>query len=99
MQRGVVDQTNELFLTSSHVLHDPPPPVAVSVLLHFFVSLKATREDVKAEVMKAPKRRIDNVITRLTDSVHLLQVHTTASPPTFSLPSKVGAGASIYPMA
>ena len=29
--------------------------------------------------MKAPKRRIDNVITRLTDSVHLLQVHTTVS--------------------
>ncbi|CAM9203809.1 unnamed protein product [Hapterophycus canaliculatus] len=39
--------------------------------------LEATRDDVKAEVMKAPKRRIDNVITRLTDSVHLLQVHTT----------------------
>ncbi|CAM9447207.1 unnamed protein product [Choristocarpus tenellus] len=38
--------------------------------------LEATREDVKAEVMKAPKRRIDNIITRLTDSVHLLQVHT-----------------------
>lgn len=41
--------------------------------------MQATRDDVKAEVMKAPKRRIDNVITRLTDSVHLLQVHTTAS--------------------
>lgn len=40
---------------------------------------QATRDDVKAEVMKAPKRRIDNVITRLTDSVHLLQVHTTVS--------------------
>ncbi|CAM9152730.1 unnamed protein product [Pylaiella littoralis] len=38
--------------------------------------LEATRNDVRAEVMKAPKRRIDNVITRLTDSVHLLQVHT-----------------------
>ncbi|CAM9157010.1 unnamed protein product [Sphacelaria rigidula] len=38
--------------------------------------LQTTRDDVKAEVMKAPKRRIDNVITRLTDSVHLLQVHT-----------------------
>lgn len=40
---------------------------------------QATRDDVAAEVMKAPKRRIDNVITRLTDSVHLLQVHTTVS--------------------
>lgn len=39
--------------------------------------IQATRDDVRAEVMKAPKRRIDNVITRLTDSVHLLQVHTT----------------------
>lgn len=38
--------------------------------------MQTTRDDVKAEVMKAPKRRIDNVITRLTDSVHLLQVHT-----------------------
>lgn len=38
-----------------------------------------TRDEVKAEVMKAPKRRIDNVITRLTDSLHLLQVHTTVS--------------------
>lgn len=43
------------------------------------ISIQATRDDVKAEVMKAPKRRIDNVITRLTDSVHLLQVHTTVS--------------------
>ncbi|CAM9610413.1 unnamed protein product [Ascophyllum nodosum] len=39
--------------------------------------LETTRDEVKAEVMKAPKRRIDNVITRLTDSLHLLQVHTT----------------------
>ncbi|CAM9576179.1 unnamed protein product, partial [Phaeothamnion confervicola] len=39
--------------------------------------LENTRDDVRAEVMKAPKRRIDNVITRLTDSVHLLQVHAT----------------------
>jgi hypothetical protein len=36
--------------------------------------LEATRDDVRAEVMKAPKRRIDNIITRLTDSVHMLQV-------------------------
>jgi len=37
--------------------------------------LEQTREDVVLEVFKAPKRRIDNVITRLTDSTHLLQVH------------------------
>ena len=30
---------------------------------------------VVAEVHKAPKRRIDNMITRLADSVHLLQMH------------------------
>ena len=34
--------------------------------------LHQTRDDVLAEVMKAPKRRIDNVITNLHDSVHLL---------------------------
>jgi len=39
--------------------------------------LEQTREDVVGEVFKAPKRRIDNVITRLTDSVHLLEVHCT----------------------
>jgi len=39
--------------------------------------LHETRNDVVAEVFKAPKRRIDNVITRLTDSAHLLEVHCT----------------------
>ncbi|CAM9418426.1 unnamed protein product [Chrysoparadoxa australica] len=37
--------------------------------------LESTRDDVTEQVMKAPQRRIDNAITRLTDSVHLLQVH------------------------
>jgi len=37
--------------------------------------LYQTRHDVVAEVMKAPKRRIDNVITHLNDSVHLLLMH------------------------
>lgn len=37
--------------------------------------LHQTRHDVVAEVMKAPKRRIDNVITHLNDSVHLLLMH------------------------
>ena len=37
--------------------------------------LHQTRDDVVAEVMKAPKRRIDNVITHLNDSVHLLLMH------------------------
>ena len=39
--------------------------------------LERTREDVVAEVFKAPKRRIDNIITRLGDSVGLLQMHCT----------------------
>ncbi|KAG5187000.1 hypothetical protein JKP88DRAFT_207240 [Tribonema minus] len=39
--------------------------------------LESTRVTVLSEVFKAPKRRIDNIITRLTDSVHLLQVHAT----------------------
>lgn len=37
--------------------------------------LESTREDVVQEVLNAPKRRIDNEITRLTDSVRLLQMH------------------------
>uniref|UniRef100_A0A7S1VCX8 Uncharacterized protein n=1 Tax=Grammatophora oceanica TaxID=210454 RepID=A0A7S1VCX8_9STRA len=39
--------------------------------------LHQTRHDVVAEVMKAPKRRIDNLITHLHDSVHLLLMHAT----------------------
>lgn len=39
--------------------------------------LYRTRDDVVAEVHKAPKRRIDNLITRLADSVHLLHMHAT----------------------
>ena len=39
--------------------------------------LHQTREEVLAEVMKAPLRRIDNVITGLADSVHLLMMHAT----------------------
>lgn len=39
--------------------------------------LEKAREEVVDEVMKAPKRRIDNVITRLADSVHLVQMHAT----------------------
>lgn len=37
--------------------------------------LHQTRHDVVEEVMKAPKRRIDNVITHLSDSVNLLMMH------------------------
>uniref|UniRef100_A0A7R9U1U8 Dynamin N-terminal domain-containing protein n=1 Tax=Pinguiococcus pyrenoidosus TaxID=172671 RepID=A0A7R9U1U8_9STRA len=37
--------------------------------------LEKTREDVVAEVMKAPKRRMDNAITRLGDSISLLRMH------------------------
>ena len=41
--------------------------------------LHQTRDDVLAEVMKAPKRRIDNVITNLHDSVHLLLMHAVVA--------------------
>jgi hypothetical protein len=41
--------------------------------------LHQTRDDVIAEVMKAPKRRIDNVITNLHDSVHLLLMHAVVA--------------------
>ena len=37
--------------------------------------LHQSRDDVVSEVMKAPKRRVDNVITHLNDSVHLLLMH------------------------
>ena len=37
--------------------------------------LHQTRNDVVQEVMKAPKRRIDNIVTHLHDSVHLLMMH------------------------
>lgn len=39
------------------------------------IDLHQTRDDVVAEVMKAPKRRVDNVITHLNNSVHLLLMH------------------------
>jgi hypothetical protein len=39
------------------------------------MDLEATREDVVLEVLNAPKRRIDNEITRLADSISLLQMH------------------------
>jgi len=41
--------------------------------------LHQTRDDVLTEVMKAPKRRVDNVITNLHDSVHLLLMHAVVA--------------------
>jgi hypothetical protein len=38
--------------------------------------LYATKDEVVAEVMKAPKRRVDNVITHLYDSACVLRMHT-----------------------
>ena len=38
--------------------------------------LYQTRDEVVSEVMKAPLRRIDNVITGLGDSVHLVLMHS-----------------------
>jgi hypothetical protein len=37
--------------------------------------LEATREEVVLEVLNAPKRRVDNEISRLSDSVSILQMH------------------------
>ena len=41
--------------------------------------LHRTRDDVLAEVMKAPKRRVDIVITNLHNSIHLLLMHATVA--------------------
>ncbi len=41
--------------------------------------LHQTRDEVLAEVIKAPKRRVDNVITNLHDSVHLLLMHAVVA--------------------
>jgi len=40
-----------------------------------FVDLESTREDVVKEVLNTPKRRENNDITRLTERIHLLQMH------------------------
>jgi Dynamin family len=37
--------------------------------------LESTREDVVREVFNAPKRRVDNEITRVADSIALLQIY------------------------
>lgn len=39
------------------------------------IDLESTREEVVREVLNAPKRRVDNEITRLADSIALLQMH------------------------
>eukprot|EP01039_Chlorochromonas_danica_P009154 gene9154-10105_t len=48
---------------------------AASALPRSLADLEETREEVVAAVFNAPKRRVDNEITRLTDSVALLQMH------------------------
>ena len=37
--------------------------------------LEEAREEVVAEVLNAPKRRVDNEVSRLSDSVCVLQMH------------------------
>jgi hypothetical protein len=54
----------------------PPPPLLPPAGL---ADLHQTRNDVVREVMKAPKRRVDNVITHLFDSVHQLKLHAVMS--------------------
>lgn len=39
------------------------------------VDLETTREEVLLEVLNAPKRRVDNEISRLSESMSLLQMH------------------------
>jgi hypothetical protein len=39
--------------------------------------LEATREEVVREVLNAPKRRLDNEISRLSDAATLLHLHTS----------------------
>jgi GTPase SAR1 family protein len=46
-----------------------------SNLGHGLVDLQAVREEVLAEVMNSPKRRIDNEISRLSESIAVLQMH------------------------
>lgn len=58
-------------ITSAITNSNPPPAVKGGL-----ADLHATRDDVVAEVMKAPKRRVDNVITHLYDSICVLRMHT-----------------------
>jgi hypothetical protein len=39
------------------------------------MDLEAAREEVVAEVLNAPKRRLDNEVSRLSDAVSVLQMH------------------------
>jgi hypothetical protein len=61
--------------SSSTTSSSPPPPLPPAGL----ADLHQTRNDVVREVMKAPKRRVDNVITHLFDSVHQLKLHAVLS--------------------
>jgi hypothetical protein len=55
----------------------PVGELSDEVISSGLADLHQTRNDVVREVMKAPKRRIDNVITHLYDSVHQLKMHAT----------------------
>jgi hypothetical protein len=50
--------------------------VPTSAVQGGLADLYATKDEVVAEVMKAPKRRVDNVITHLYDSACVLRMHT-----------------------
>ena len=47
----------------------------VETLGHALLDLETSREEVVQEVMNAPKRRVDNEITRLGDATHMLLMH------------------------
>jgi len=52
-----------------------PSPSVESISDSSLYDLHQSRDDVVQEVLKAPKRRMDNVITHLHDSTHQLLMH------------------------
>lgn len=50
---------------------------AVMSLSSGLSDLEMTREEVVQAVLNAPKRRVDNEISRLSDALHLLEMHLT----------------------
>ena len=63
-------QSHQQVQSMGHGAEDADSSVAQGL-----ADLEHTREDVVKEVLNAPKRRVDNEISRLTDAVSLLQMH------------------------
>mmetsp|Transcript_57897 Transcript_57897/g.131205 ORF Transcript_57897/g.131205 Transcript_57897/m.131205 type:complete len:393 (+) Transcript_57897:559-1737(+) len=71
------DPPPERPLTEAQRAHDREAASEAAGLGAGLADLAATRDEVVSEVRKAPKRRIDNMITRLVDAVNLLLMHAT----------------------